>query len=147
MLCLNEQGVMNTMPKVTTEEVTIKVKDHPREMFYAGKQTTDHLQQMIKFIALKQPMPDYSKVEAFVQTLKVDDIVGVNHNQYKVESIDTRAFSGQQRNKQTVTLSAEDITIGLGTGFCEILYRDGKPFGIETEKKVKVKVVDHTKSE
>mgnify|MGYP006278464195 CR=1 FL=1 len=136
------------MPKVTTEEVTIKVKNHPREMFYGGRQTTDHLQQMIKYIALKEPMPDYAKVEAFVQTLKVDDIVGVNHNQYKVESIDTRAFSGQQRNgRQTVTLSAEDITIGLGTGFCEILYRDDKPFGIETEKKVKVKVVDHTKEE
>jgi hypothetical protein len=137
-----------SMTKVTTQEVTVKVKNHPREMFYGGRQTTDHLQQMIRYIALKQPMPDYGKVEAFVQTLKVDDIVGVNHNQYKVESIDPRAFTGVQfGTKQLMTLSSEDITIGLGTGFCEILYRDGKPFGIETEKKVTVKVVDHTESE
>jgi hypothetical protein len=36
--------------------------------------------------------------------------------------------------------------MGLGSGFCEILYRDGKPYGIETEKQVKVKIVDHSKT-
>lgn len=134
------------MAQVTEKTVTVKVKDHPREMYYRGRQTTDHLQQMIKFMSTRSKVPDLDLVETFLKTVNIGDTVGVEHNQYKVEELNTRTFSGTNlHNKTFTTLSPEEITIGLGTTFCEILYRDGKPYGIETEKQVKVKIVDHTK--
>ena len=134
------------MSQVTEKTVTVKVKNHPRDMFYSGKQTRDHLNGMMKYMASKKCFPDNDLVKAFLNTVNVGDIVGVEHNQYRVEQVSEYSFIGMNiLSKERMTLSSEDLTMGLGSGFCEILYRDGKPYGIETEKQVKVKIVDHTK--
>ena len=46
--------------------------------------------------------------------------------------------------KQEETLSQAAISLAMGSGYCDILYRKGKPYGIKTTKEVKVKIVDHT---
>jgi len=136
------------MSQVTEKTVTVKVKNHPREMFYPGKQTRDHLNAIMQYMSEKKPFPDLKSVETFLKTVNVGDVVGVEHNQYRVEEVDQYSFVGMNNStKRSVTLSSEDITMGLGAGYCEILYRDGKPYGIETEKQVKVKIVNHTKEE
>jgi hypothetical protein len=135
------------MTQVTEKTVTVKVKNHPRDMFYSGKQTRDHLNGMMKYMASKKCFPDNDLVKAFLNTVNVGDIVGVEHNQYRVEQVSEYSFIGMNiLSKERMTLSSEDLTMGLGSGFCEILYRDGKPYGIETEKQVKVKIVDHSKT-
>lgn len=135
------------MSQVTEKTVTVKVKNHPRDMFYSGKQTRDHLNGMMKYMASKQTFPDLAKVAEFMKSVHVGDIVGVEHNQYRVEEVSEHSFIGLNAlSKEHMTLSSEDLTMGLGSGFCEILYRDGKPYGIETEKQVKVKIVDHSKT-
>jgi hypothetical protein len=134
------------MSEVTERTVTVKVKNHPRDMFYTGRQTRDHLNGMMQYMASKKTFPDVERVSTFLKTVCVGDFVGVEHNQYRVEEVQEDSFIGINiLSKQSQTVSVEDLTMGLGSGFCEILYRDGKPYGIETEKQVKVKIVNHSK--
>lgn len=134
------------MTQVTERTVTVKVKNHPRDMFYSGRQTRDHLNGMMQYMSSKKTFPDLDKVSEFLKTVHIGDYVGVEHNQYKVEEVAEHSFIGFDIHaKKAATINAEDLTMGLGSGFCEILYRDNKPYGIETEKQVKVKIVDHTK--
>lgn len=136
------------MAQVTEKTVTVKVKKHPREMFYKGRQTNDHLNGMMRYMSDtgKKDFPDLDGVGEFLKTVCAGDFVGVEHNQYRVEETSEHSFVGVNIDtKATVVVGAEDLTMGLGTGFCEILYRDGKPYGIETEKQIKVKITDYTK--
>ena len=134
------------MTQVTERTVTVKVKNHPRDMFYSGRQTRDHLNGMMQYMSSKKTFPDLDKVSEFLKTVHIGDYVGVEHNKYKVEEVAEHSFIGFDIHaKKAATINAEDLTMGLGSGFCEILYRDNKPYGIETEKQVKVKIVDHTK--
>ena len=136
------------MSEVTEKTVTVKVKTHPRDMFYSGRQTRDHLNGMMQYMASKKTFPDLERVETFLKTVCVGDYVGVEHNQYRVEEVSEHSFIGINiLSKDMVTLNSEDLTMGLGSGFCEILYRDNKPYGIETEKQIKVKIVNHTKKD
>ena len=136
------------MTQVTEKTVTVKVKNHPRDMFYAGRQTRDHLNGMMQYMAAKKVFPDLARVGEFLRSVHVDDYVGVEHNQYRVTEVSEHSFIGIDiHSKEARTVNADDLTMGLGSGFCEILYRDGKPYGIETEKQVKVKIMDHNKKE
>lgn len=136
------------MSEVTEKTVTVKVKTHPRDMFYSGRQTRDHLNGMMQYMASKKTFPDLERVGTFLKTVCVGDFVGVEHNQYRVEEVQEDSFIGINiLSKELVTLNSEDLTMGLGSGFCEILYRDNKPYGIETEKQIKVKIVNHTKKD
>ena len=134
------------MSQVTEKTVTVKVKNHPRDMFYSGRQTREHLNGIMQYMAAKKTFPDYEAVKQFLGNVNLEDYVGVEHNQYRVEELSDHSFIGMNiHTKQSQTVSVEDLTMGLGSGYCEILYRDGKPYGIETEKQVKVKIVDHSK--
>jgi len=134
------------MSEVTEKTVTVKVKNHPRDMFYMGRQTRDHLAGIMQYMSSGGKMVDIVRVINFMKTVKEGDIVGVEHNQYRVEEVQDCGFLGiNVATKSSANVSTEDLTIGLGSGFCEILYRDNKPYGIETEKQVKVKIVDKTK--
>jgi len=134
------------MSQVTEKTVTVKVKNHPRDMFYTGRQTREHLNGIMQYMSTKKTFPDYEAVKQFLGNVHVDDFVGVEHDQYKVEEVSEHSFIGMNiHTKQSQTVSIEDLTLGLGSGYCEILYRDGKPYGIETEKQVKVKIVNHSK--
>lgn len=136
------------MTQTTEKKVKIKVTKHPRGMFYDGRQTREHLAGLMQYMAKGGKTLDLNRVEEFVKSVQVNDIVGVEHNQYRVEEVDHHSFIGENiSNKQKKTLTPEDITVALGSGYCEILYRDDKPYGIELEKEVTVKIVNHNKEE
>jgi hypothetical protein len=135
------------MSEVTEKTVTVKVKNHPRDMYYEGRQTREHLSGIMQYMSAGGKMIDVERVQSFLKTIKESDIVGVEHNQYKVEEVSDESFIGLNvRTKLSQVIGVEDMTMGLGSGYCEILYRDGKPYGIETEKQVKVKIVNHLKA-
>lgn len=136
------------MAQITEKTVTVKVKTHPRDMYYPGKQTREHLAGIMQYMASKPVFPDPEKVEAFLKGVREGDVVGVEHNQYRATKVDNTELTGINIfTKREATLSVEDITMGLGSGYCEILYRDDKPYGIEHEKEVKVKVINHALNE
>lgn len=145
------------MTQVTEKTVTVKVKNHPRDMFYSGRQTREHLSGMMQYMSKGGKLLDVERVQEFLKTVGVEQFVndkkvilvlGVEHNQYRVEELYQDSFIGMNiLTKEVKTLSAEDLTVALGSGFCEILYRDDKPYGIETEKQVKVKIIEHLKKE
>lgn len=136
------------MSKVTEQTVKIKVTKHPREMFYEGRSTRDHMIGLMEFLNKDPVIPDAKLVAKFLKTVKADDIVGVEHNQYRVVKVTKESLLGTEiKSNRETELSLTELTTAVGSGFAEILYRKGKPYGIELEKEVKVKIVNHTKEE
>lgn len=142
------------MAKVTEKTVKVKVVEHPRAMFYVGKTTRDHLHGRMVFMTGKGPPSDAKAVKKFLKLVKADDIVGVWFSPYKVVRVEDN-HKGEEEveqclvgintiTKQEETLSWAAISLALGSGFCDVLYRNGKPYGIKTSKEVKVKIVDHS---
>jgi hypothetical protein len=137
-----------TMAKVTEQTVKVKVTKHPREMFYEGRSTRDHMSGMMEYLNGGPTVPDPKLIKRFVKGLKVGDTVGVEHNQYRVEQVTKENFVGVDlKTKKEMDLTPELLTIAIGSGFAEVLYRNGKPYGIELEREVKIKIVNHTKED
>ena len=133
------------MAKTETKTITVKVKNHPNEYLYPGRQCRDHLNGIMKFMSSGKSVPDLEMNKEWLKKVKIDDIVGLEHSQYKVTALESdclRAINAM--TKQEVRISPEDLTMAVGSGFAEILYRKGKPFGIKSTKKIKLKIVDHT---
>ena len=142
------------MAKVTEKTVKVKVVEHPRTMYYTGKTTRDHLHGRMVFMTGNGPPSNAKAVKKFLGRVKPDDIVGVDNTQYKVvrvednhkreEEVELSLIGINIFTKQEETLSQAAISLALGSGYCDILYRNGKPYGIKTTKEVKVKIVDHS---
>ena len=136
------------MAVTTTQKVKIKVKDHPREGLYVGRQTREHLNGIMKFMTSSPKIPDLDRVGAFLKRLKKQDIVGIEYHQYQVIAVEGSSLRCTNvLNKQEVVISPEDLTMAIGAEFADILYRNDKPFGIKSTKTVTVKIVDHSKKE
>lgn len=134
-------------PEVKEETVKIKITKHPREMFYEGRSTRDHMEAQLNYLNSSPTVPDMAIIKPFIQSLRVDDIVGVEHNQYKVLKVTEDNFIGLDMKRNDEFIPEYDrLTMAIGCGFAEILYRDNKPYGIEQEKEVKIKIVNHTKN-
>ena len=134
------------MTDTIEQKVKIKVTKHPREIFYEGRSTRDHMNAQVEYLNSSPTIPDPKLIKGFVKKLKVGDIVGVEHNQYKVEKVTKESFVGiNLKTKQEYESDQDRLTMAIGMGFAEILYRNGKPYGIELEKEVTVKIVDNTK--
>jgi hypothetical protein len=142
------------MAKVTEKTVKVKVVEHPRAMYYFGKTTRDHLHGRMMFMTGYGPPSDTKAVRKFLGRVKPDDIVGVSNTQYKVvrvednhkreEEVELSLIGINIFTKQEETLPQAAISLALGSGYCDILYRKGKPYGIKATREVKVKIVDHT---
>jgi len=103
---------------------------------------------VMDFLNTSPTVPDGKLIRRFVKGLKVGDVVGVEHNQYRVEKINKEGFSGTNiKTNKEFDVAPTELTIAIGSGFAEVLYRDGKPYGVELEKEVTIKIVDHTKEE
>ena len=76
------------MAVTTTQKVKIKVKEHPRAGLYVGRQTREHLNGIMKFMASSPKIPDFDRVGTFLKRLKKEDIVGIEHNQYQVVAVE-----------------------------------------------------------
>lgn len=137
-------------PKVTTKTVTVTIKDHPRNIFYQGKQTRDHLLGIMQYMATKPATPDTTPLVALLRKMRQDDVVGIGFNAYTVESVDVENCSVTGKNmytKTTETITESVLQLQHGAGFCEILYRNGKPYGIKTKKKVKLNILDYSEDQ
>lgn len=136
------------MTETTEQKVKIKVTKHPREMFYEGRSTRDHMVAQVEYLNTSPTIPDPKLIKGFVKKLKVGDIVGVEHNQYRVEEVTKESFVGiDLKTKQEYQYDPDRLTMAIGMGFAEILYRKGKPYGVALEKEVTVKIINHTKEE
>jgi len=133
------------MAKKETKTITVKVKHHPNEYLYSGRQCRDHLNGIMKFMASGKSIPDIEINKEWLKKVKIDDIVGLEHSQYKITALETDCLSAiNAMTKQEVRITPEDLTMAVGSGFAEILYRKGKPFGIKSTKKVKFTIIDHS---
>lgn len=134
------------MAKVTTETVKIRVTKHPREMYYEGSSKRDHMSGMVEYLNTSPKVPDERLIGRFIKKLRVGDIVGVEHNQYRVEEITEESFTGVNiKTKAEYVPSPDKLSVAIGSGFAEILYRKGKPYGIKLTKEITLKITDHTK--
>jgi hypothetical protein len=133
------------MPKTETKTITVKVKNHPNEYLYPGRQCRDHLNGIMKFMASGKSIPDLEMNKEWLKKVKIDDIVGLEHSQYKVTALEPYCLMAiNAMTNREVKISPEDLTMAVGSGFAEILYRKGKPFGIKSTKKVKFTIIDHS---
>lgn len=133
------------MAKTETKTITVKVKNHPNEYLYPGRQCRDHLNGIMKFMASGKSIPDLEMNKDWLKKVKIDDIVGLEHSQYKVTALEADCLTAiNAMTKREVKISPEDLTMAIGSGFAEILYRKGKPFGIKSTKKIKLTIVDHS---
>jgi hypothetical protein len=132
------------MTKTTEQTVKVKVTKHPREMFYEGRSTRDHMTAQLNYLNTSPTIPDRKLIKSFVKKLKVGDIVGVEHNQYRVGEVTKETFSGVDiKTNEEFAMDDDRFTMAIGMGFAEILYRNGKPYGIDLEKEVKIKIIDN----
>lgn len=137
-------------PKVTTKTVTVTIKDHPRNLFYQGKQSRDHLLGIMQYMATKPATPDPKPLDALLRKMRQGDVVGIGFSAYTVESVDVENRSVTGKNmytKTTETINESVLQLQHGAGFCEILYRNGKPYGIKTKKKVKLNILDYSEDQ
>jgi hypothetical protein len=151
-------------PKVETLDVAVTVKRHPNEFKYLGSERDEHFKGLLEFMHKLTPEQhqlfqkdklfwEPEKTQALFDEIKPDDFVGVNHSTYKVLEkglktltlAEIKEYAKAQKANcfyDTVTISLEELSVALGQGFAEILYRDEKPYGIEQKKIVKVQVID-----
>lgn len=133
-------------PTIKDEVIKVKVTKHPREIFYEGRTTRDHMEAQLNYLNSSPVIPDMEKIKPFVQSLKVNDIVGIEHSRYRVTSVSEDSFVGVDSKDVEFVPQKDRLTMAIGCGFAEILYRDDKPYGIDLEKEVKIRITDHTKT-
>lgn len=135
------------MAQTVTEKVMVKVKKHPREMYYEGRTTMDHMGPLVEFLNTDPKVPDPDRNREFVSTLLPGDVVGVDCETYKVTETNGETFVGENIRKKggEFNLEPEKFTMAIGAGFAEILYRDGVPYGTNTEREVTIRVTDYTR--
>jgi hypothetical protein len=148
-----------------TFKIKVKNKHHPNDDKYQEKSTFESNQAWTKLLTVASPeqMDDLldrkliiepEDTEAFMTETIPGDIIGYAHarenevmytGRMTVLNSEGGCIVGEDlyRDKQTVVLSKSDVSIALATGFLEILYRDGKPFGIPEETEVEVRIHRH----
>lgn len=131
------------MSNTTEQTVTVKITKHPREMFYQGRTTRDHMAAQLNYLNTSPTIPNKELIKNFVKKLKVGDIIGVEHDQYKVGTVAKDNFTGINiKTNQEFFMDDDRLTMAIGMGFAEILYRNDKPYGIQLKKEVTIKIVN-----
>ena len=135
---------------LSTRTVKVQIKNNPRSMYYTGSPSREHTLAKMRLFAAPDAMKfDRARVHGFIKSLKTGDIVGVEHYQYRVGKASLRnlTVSVTTARGEEKELDKDHLNIQLALGFAEILYRDDKPYGIETEKEVTVKIVGKKRQE
>lgn len=161
--------------KVKSEDIILKGKRkyHPNDEKYNNQESTrDSMVAEIKFMSTftdeqstlfskGKLIATPEKTDEFWNTVQKDDILGFRGNAYKVVD-KTKATIGLNKKKPMRYRSDEptfletkekitkyEVDYALNIDFCEILYRDGKPYGLpeDMEYKVKVNIYENEKGE
>ncbi len=161
-----EEASATEYKKVKSETHVLKAKRkyHPNDPKYQGCDSTqDSMMAEIRFFGSLTPeqstlfskdklIATPEKTNEFWKTLQVNDVIGYKGNVYKLEEKSKTSLSlvkrklSKYRNEEPVYLTTSEkvskyeIDYALNIDFCEILYRDGKPFGVSDEVEYKVKV-------
>jgi hypothetical protein len=102
----------------------------------------------VTYLNTSPTIPDPKLIKGFVKKLKEGDIIGVEHNQYRVEQANKENFTvSDVKTKRECQIDEARLSMAIGMGFAEILYRKGKPYGVALEKEVTIKIHNHTKEE
>ena len=151
-----------TMSKVETTTIKIKNRVHPREHVYTGRKGWEHMRALSSFFSSMTReaeerlidtesignLPNQEKVEEFIESVEVGDVIGVEATPFKVLA---KTDSGSLECENLISGRTERVratsafSIALSCGFVEILYRNNKPFGLPEESEVELTVIDHTK--
>lgn len=152
--------------KLRVEVITrsIPADEHPNEHLYQGRTGIDHNLAMIKFMStLTEEQQeafaedtlvfDLAATNAAIDAILPGDILGLYCNSYKVASKENGQLSllpirrVQVRNKvgQYKELSDEpflpsiaEVDKARSLGLLQVLWRDGKPFGVDAEKNINI---------
>ena len=141
-------------PNVVKRTVTVKVKEHPNAFRYPGSATGDYFHAQVDYMtslsegekelhSLGALVRDPAKVMEFVDTVEVGDVVGVGMNTLEVESKGGMSLVCKNKLlKETgIDVSMMELDEAIGMGYAEILYRDGKPYGVDQTKEVNVTII------
>lgn len=147
-----------------TFQVKVKVKEHPNAWKYVGFSGREHSNALFK--ALSALTPEQTKVwqhktkllnreavKEFIASVKVGDQIGLNTMVLSVVSktktavvVLTVACSTQGTTSSwvnpTIKITSKMVDKGLAIGWCEVLMRDGKPFGVDEYKTIDVTIAD-----
>ena len=153
--------------KTDSREMVLKAKRryHPNEKKYDGRASTaDMLVAQIEFAGKLTPeqsklfkknklIYDQEKFDALFNDIGINDVIGYKGMIYKVLSkhrqrglsLSKRKF--RNRNDEQVFTDVEDLKISIydldfmmNLNSAEILYKDGKPYGVSEDLEYKVKV-------
>lgn len=136
------------------EVIKTKVKrdTHPNEWRYCGKQGNEYKMAWLKYMKnlskeqfelAKQNklMLDEEKTREFLDTIQVNDVVGIRENKYKVLSKNENSLRGEiidRKSTREADVTVFDIDYGLQTEFAEILWRNDEPYGVDVEEDVEL---------
>ena len=145
----NENQEIETNSEPTVSIVKVKRASHPNEGKYQGRMTYDHNFALITMSQNMTPeqmerfgepngIVDLERLNKFLNEVQVGDIIGVDTELYSVEGKTTDGLLC----KNDLFLKNKEIDTALGMGFCEILYRDKKPYGVS--ETVNVKILDYS---
>lgn len=143
-------------PKVSV--VKVKRVTHPNEGKYPGRMTYDHNLALCKItesmteeekniFSDPEGIVNQDRLQKFLSDLKEQDIVGIETELYVVDSKTSSGLvcSGVNKRFTDHLVENKEIDTALAMGFCEILYRDKKPYGVS--ETVNVKIVDYLTKE
>ena len=142
------------------KEYTITIKKHPDEAKYPGRGGAE-VQLVISNLMSSLKSSEIEKLydgslllqeevtSEFFDSLQMGDWVGALNKtskrgfyasifEIKSENDNDVYDVYDVVNKENTELSIEDVSVALAGNMCQILRRGGKPFGIETERKIKV---------
>jgi hypothetical protein len=150
-----EKNKTKKQPKVTEVELDVKVKNHPDDLKYPNTKCKEHSEAEMTFLVslTNEQLTKYQNDELvvnedetkkFIESVQVDDYIGIFYTFGKVTSKTNDSITLLVSKKYISTFSLNEIDNAREMKFCQILYRDEKPFGIAETQKVKVKFIDNS---
>lgn len=155
----NNDKPANTEPTSSKEDVIIeektikvKVKHHPDEDRYPGYKSLEYREALLGMMMTYPASPDvnfvFDKVATheFVKTLKPGDVIGLGIDRVHIKSTnignDQELVIGMSfMDKCLHSFSLQEIDKAVKMSFAQILYRDDKPYGIDEEQELKLKII------
>lgn len=147
----------------TTKTVKVAVTEHPRHKRYPNSGTREFMCAQMMYVAgggdISDSPSNRETVDRFAGTLRVGDVIGIGNYTYVIEdrggcgcspppyANDVALVARSTKTKQLASVPYSEAATALAIGYAEILYRGGKPYGVELEKEVTVKIVERRQAQ
>jgi hypothetical protein len=147
--------------RVELVKTKVKHNTHPREHLYFGKTGYDYNKALLE-VLVKIPedkveefmdgnfVTDLEKTSEVISHMEVGDIVGIKEHRYQILDLSDSIVANKVKPSKVPGVyvpceedSTETITIGQvdfarALGLVDILWRNGKPFGVDEEQDMTV---------